>query len=193
MKVLILDNFDSFTYNLSHYVEALGAEVDVIRNDVLDLDIVTEYDRVILSPGPGLPVDAGCMPALISRYAGEIPILGICLGHQGIAEHFGATLFNMPEVIHGRSTPCIPCEEDSLFNGLPDRFEVGHYHSWAVTKADFPTSLVITSKSETGLILSFRHKTMDIRGLQFHPESILTPHGRRIIQNWLDGPISLTS
>jgi anthranilate synthase component 2 len=193
MKVLILDNFDSFTYNLSHYLGALGSNVDVIRNDALDLDKVTSYDRVILSPGPGLPSDAGCMHALINRYAGKLPILGICLGHQGIAEHFGAKLFNMTEVIHGRSTVCIPCEEDALFNGLPDHFDVGHYHSWAVSQNDFPKSLVITSKSDSGLILSFRHTSMDIKGLQFHPESILTPHGRRIIQNWLEGPISLTS
>lgn len=187
MKVLILDNYDSFTYNLSHYVEALGADVDVIRNDVLELATVKTYDKVILSPGPGMPADAGCMPELIAQFAGKLPILGVCLGHQGIGEHYGAKLFNMPKVLHGRPSYCSPCAEEAMFKGLPASFEVGHYHSWAISEADFPPELEVTSRNEDGIILSIRHRTVDIRGLQFHPESILTPEGRSMIQNWLNG------
>jgi len=191
MKILILDNQDSFTFNLAHYVDAMGAEVDVIRNDALDLDTVLSYDKVILSPGPGMPADAGCMPELISRFAGQIPLLGVCLGHQAIAEHFGGKLYNLLQVIHGHPTQCIPCASESMFKGLPASFQVGHYHSWAVSKEDFPEELQVTSYNEAGIIMSLCHRSLDMKGLQFHPESILTPEGRKMIENWLNQVIDV--
>jgi cytidylate kinase len=188
MKVLILDNYDSFTYNLKHYVEAWGAEVDVKRNDEIALDEVAGYDKIILSPGPGLPAHAGIMPELIAEYAGKIPLFGVCLGHQCIAEHFGGRLYNLPQVLHGQASICKVQKDDMLFKGLASSFEVGHYHSWVVDTEGFPhDELEITGLSEDGLIMSLRHRTMDVRGVQFHPESILTPHGRTLLYNWLDG------
>ena len=185
MKVVIIDNYDSFTYNLSHLVKELGAEVTVFRNDMFKLEQLESYDKIILSPGPGMPCEAGLLLDVIKCYAGKKPILGVCLGHQAIGESFGGKLTNLSEVYHGVATPCTITKKDYLFEGLPEKIEIGRYHSWVVDNDDFPDCLEVTSVSDEGYIMSLRHKEYDIRGIQYHPESVLTPDGKKIIENWL--------
>ena len=185
MKVVIIDNYDSFTYNLSHLVKELGADVMVYRNDQFELEQLANFDKIILSPGPGIPEEAGLLLDVIKHYAGKKPILGVCLGHQAIGESFGGKLINLSEVYHGVATPTTITVNDYLFEGLPKIIEVGRYHSWVVDKENLPDCLEITSVSDEGFIMSLRHKTYDILGIQYHPESVLTPEGKTIINNWL--------
>lgn len=184
-KILILDNYDSFTYNIVHLVNELGVETDVFRNDRITLEEVGQYDRIILSPGPGLPCEAGILPQVIQHYAPEKSILGICLGEQAIGECFGATLENLSEVYHGIHTPVQVTAEEKMFEGLGDHFEVGRYHSWVVSRKGLPDCLTVTAEDAHGQIMALAHKTYDVRGVQFHPESILTPQGKKMIANWL--------
>ncbi|NNE29768.1 MAG: aminodeoxychorismate/anthranilate synthase component II [Saprospiraceae bacterium] len=189
MQLLILDNYDSFTYNLMQYFQQLIPvdHVQVFRNDKISLDEVGEYDAIVLSPGPGLPKDAGIMPELIKRYAGSIPIFGVCLGEQAIAEAFGGTLYNLDRVYHGVETPIhITDTEESIFAGLSNPFQAGRYHSWAVTKEELPEDLIITAEDDQGVIMALRHKTFDVCGVQFHPESIMTNSGLKILENWIE-------
>lgn len=189
-KILIFDNYDSFTYNLLHTVQSLGhTDVDVIRNDRMTLEEVERYDKIILSPGPGLPEEAGLLLPLIERYAATKCILGVCLGHQAIGQLFGAKLENIPHVFHGVQTPAQIVAEDYLFAGLPEEMEVGRYHSWIVSRESFPSELQITALDKEGTIMALRHRTLDLHGVQFHPESILTPEGTTIIRNFLDYPV----
>ena len=204
MKILVFDNYDSFTYNLVHLVEKIIHEkVFVYRNDQIPLEKVKEYDKIILSPGPGIPEEAGLLLPLIKEYASSKSILGVCLGHQAIGQAFGGTLTNLTSVFHGVATPIkivkressIVNEKDSpftihhsrkdLFEGLPDVFDVGRYHSWVVDHENFPDELEITAEDETGFIMALQHKNYDIQGVQFHPESVLTPSGEAIMRNWL--------
>ncbi len=185
MKIAIIDNYDSFTYNLSHLVKELGAEVTVYRNDQFEMPVLQQFDKIILSPGPGIPSEAGLLLDVIKEYAGKKPILGVCLGHQAIGESFGAKLTNLSEVFHGVATPCHLTTRDYLFEGLPDTFEIGRYHSWVVDKDNLPECLEVTGVSDEGFIMSLRHKEYDIRGIQYHPESVLTSSGRQILNNWL--------
>lgn len=186
MKVLVFDNYDSFTYNLVHLVDAItGSRADVHRNDQLPLEEVGKYDKIILSPGPGIPAEAGHMLPLIRAYAPTKSILGVCLGHQAIGECFGAGLINLSTVYHGVATPIEILDHQGIFRGLPATIEVGRYHSWVVSDEDFPGELEITAKDESGMIMALRHRTHDLTGLQFHPESVLTPHGETILRNWL--------
>lgn len=185
MNIVIIDNYDSFTYNLSHLVKEAGCDVTVYRNDQFELDALEPFDKIILSPGPGIPSEAGLLLDVIRRYAGKKPILGVCLGHQAIGEAFGGELENLSEVFHGVATPAIVTCHDYIFDGLPEQLEVGRYHSWVVRNEGLPACLEVTSLSDEGYILSMRHKNYDIRGIQFHPESVLTPDGKKIISNWL--------
>lgn len=185
MHIVIIDNYDSFTYNLSHLIKELGAEVTVYRNDKFTLDQLEVFDKIVLSPGPGIPSEAGLLLDVIKAYAGKKPILGVCLGHQAIGENFGGQLTNLSEVYHGVATPTTRIVEDYIFEGLPEQIEVGRYHSWVVDQKDFPECLEVTSVSDEGFIMSLRHKEYDIRGIQYHPESVLTKDGRTILQNWL--------
>ncbi|GGF13344.1 aminodeoxychorismate/anthranilate synthase component II [Hymenobacter cavernae] len=190
MKILVLDNYDSFTYNLVQLLRELGYgdSTDVVRNDKIDLDKVDEYDAILLSPGPGVPSEAGLMPEVIRRYAPTKRMLGVCLGHQGIAESFGGQLYNLPAVLHGIATDAdIITGEDRLFHGLPTQFKVGRYHSWVVTPDTMPEELEITARDANGQVLALRHRKYDVRGVQFHPESILTEHGHQMLKNWLEG------
>jgi len=186
MKVIIIDNYDSFTYNLSHLLKELGAEVSVVRNDQFTMEQLEPFDKIILSPGPGIPSEAGLLLDVIKTYAGRKPILGVCLGHQAIGESFGASLENLSQVFHGVATPCTVTLPDYLFDGLPDTFEVGRYHSWVVAEEGLPACLQVTSRSPEGHIMSLRHSDYDVRGIQYHPESILTPNGKAILTNWLN-------
>jgi anthranilate synthase component II len=187
MKILLLDNYDSFTYNIAHYLRELtGQEIPVVRNDQIRMEEVEAYDCIVLSPGPGLPADAGIMPELIRRFAPTKRILGICLGMQAIGEVFGGTLINLPSVFHGvATTATILTPEEILFKGLPKKIEVGRYHSWVVDEKTLPPDLEITAIDESGRIMALRHKKFDVRGVQFHPESVLTPDGKKMISNWL--------
>ena len=185
MKIVIIDNYDSFTYNLSHLVKELGAEVTVLRNDQFSLDEIETYSKIILSPGPGIPSEAGLLLDVIKTYAGRKPILGVCLGHQAIGEAFGGKLENLSNVFHGVATPCHLTSDDALFFGISKDFTVGRYHSWVVSKEAFPDCLEITAESDDGQIMALKHKTLNVRGIQFHPESILTPDGKKMLQNWL--------
>jgi len=186
-KILLFDNYDSFTYNLLHVVKSLGYNnIDVVRNDQIPLDEVDQYDKILLSPGPGIPCEAGILLPLIKKYAPTKSILGVCLGHQAIGETFGAKLINLDNVYHGVQTPIIIEKEDLLFKGLSQTFVAGRYHSWAIDTEGFPEELEITAKDESGQIMALRHKTYDVRGIQFHPESVLTPQGSTIIKNWLE-------
>lgn len=185
MKVVIIDNYDSFTFNLSHLVKELGVEVSVFRNDQFSMDALADYDKIILSPGPGIPSEAGQLLDVIHTYAGRKPILGVCLGHQAIGEAFGGHLTNLKEVFHGVATPVHILGQDYLFNGLPSSIIVGRYHSWVVDRNGLPDCLEVTSVSDEGYIMSLRHKVFDIRGIQYHPESVLTQDGSTIISNWL--------
>lgn len=186
IKVVIIDNYDSFTYNLSHLVKELGAEVTVYRNDQFEMAQLEDFDKIILSPGPGIPSEAGLLLDVIRAYAGRKPILGVCLGHQAIGEVYGAKLTNLSTVFHGIDTPAhVIVPNEYLFNGLPTTFQVGRYHSWVVDTDGFPDCLEVTSVSDEGYIMSLRHRELDIRGIQYHPESILTTEGKHIIGNWL--------
>ena len=185
MKIAIIDNYDSFTYNLSHLVKELGAEVTVLRNDQFELADLEPYLKIILSPGPGIPSEAGLLCDVIRTYADHKPILGVCLGHQAIGEVFGGKLENLSDVFHGVATEGTQFGNDALFSGLPNRITMGRYHSWVVSKEGFPECLEITAESDEGQIMALRHKTLNVRGIQFHPESVLTPDGRKMLQNWL--------
>lgn len=186
IKILLFDNYDSFTYNLVHAIKSLGYEnVDVYRNDKIELSQIDLYDKIILSPGPGLPSEAGIMMEVIKKYAGKKSILGVCLGHQAIAEVFGAKLENIATVFHGVQTAIKIMKEDYLFAGLPNEILAGRYHSWIVSKSDFPDELEVTAVDKAGDIMALKHKTLDLHGVQFHPESMLTPDGVQIIQNFL--------
>ena len=191
MKILVFDNYDSFTYNLVHLVEKITHEkVDVHRNDQLPMEKVKDYDKIILSPGPGIPEEAGLLLPLIKEYASSKPILGVCLGHQAIGQAFGGKLINLSSVFHGVATKIEVRSRESgvsspLFDGLPNELEVGRYHSWVVSKENFPDTLEITAEDESGMIMGLQHKTFDVQGVQFHPESVLTPMGEEIMRNWL--------
>lgn len=186
MKVFLIDNYDSFTYNLSLLVKHVtGVRPVVKRNDELTIEELEDYDKLLLSPGPGLPPDAGLLMPIIEKYAATKSILGICLGHQAIGQVFGATLENIQEVFHGKATRIIPDKQAALFRGLADSFEGGRYHSWVVSERCFPDSLLITAKDDLELIMAVRHKEFDVQGIQFHPESMLTPDGKTILANWL--------
>ncbi|MEO7210909.1 MAG: aminodeoxychorismate/anthranilate synthase component II [Chitinophagaceae bacterium] len=189
-KILVFDNYDSFTYNLVHLIEKiLHAKVDVVRNDQITLEEVDAYDKIILSPGPGIPSEAGLLLPLIKKYHATKPILGVCLGHQAIAEALGGSLINLEDVFHGIATPVQiinrPEDGNDIFKNIPDTFEAGRYHSWIVDEKTLPAELIVTAKDQHNLIMAFRHKTFQLYGVQFHPESILTPCGEQIIRNWL--------
>ena len=186
MKILVFDNYDSFTYNLVHLVEKITRDkVEVHRNDKIPLEKVKEYDKIILSPGPGIPDEAGLLLPLIKEYASSKSILGVCLGHQAIGQAFGGTLVNLTSVYHGVATSCALRSISPLFDGLPETIEVGRYHSWVVDNTNFPTVLDITATDESNYIMGLQHKSYDVQGVQFHPESILTPLGEAIMRNWL--------
>lgn len=185
MKIVIIDNYDSFTYNLSHLLKELGAEVDVVRNDKFELKDLEQYDKIVLSPGPGIPSEAGLLLEVIRTYAGRKPILGVCLGHQAIGEVFGASLENLKEVYHGVQTEGTQMGNDYIFDGLPERVMMGRYHSWVVAKDSVPECLEVTAMSDDGEIMAMRHRQYDIHGIQFHPESVLTPEGKTIVGNFL--------
>ncbi len=189
MKILVLDNYDSFTYNLVHILRelGLGSSAEVHRNDKIELDAIEAFDKIMLSPGPGIPKDAGIMPELIKTFGPRKSILGVCLGHQAIAEAFGAQLYNLPSVFHGVTTQVrVIDKEEQLFASLPDVFTVCRYHSWVVRQEELPADLRITVTGEEGRIMGLRHKSYDVRGVQFHPESIMTEHGVKMINNWLN-------
>ena len=185
MKIVIIDNYDSFTYNLSHLVKELGAEVTVVRNDQFHLEELEQYSKIILSPGPGIPSEAGLLLDVIRTYAGKKPILGVCLGHQAIGEVFGAKLENLSDVFHGVATPCHIVADDPIFSGLERDITIGRYHSWVVSREDLPDCLEVTAESDEGQIMALRHRELNVRGIQFHPESVLTPDGRKMLQNWM--------
>jgi len=196
MKIVIIDNYDSFTYNLSHLVKELGADVTVVRNDQFVLNELEQFDKIILSPGPGIPSEAGLLLDVIRMYAGKKPILGVCLGHQAIGEAFGGKLENLSDVFHGVATPChilssqhsdgSDMAADPLFATLPATITVGRYHSWVVSKEDFPACLEVTAESDEGQIMALRHREYPVYGIQFHPESVLTPEGKIIIKNYIN-------
>ena len=186
MKVIIIDNYDSFTYNLAHLVKELGADVTVWYNDCFKLSQIAAFDKILLSPGPGLPSEAGLLLDVIRVYADSKSILGVCLGHQAIAEVYGGGLLNLPNVYHGIASMGTQLGNDPIFIGLPEQIAMGRYHSWVVNRADFPDILDITALSNDGQIMGLKHKHYDLHGIQFHPESILTPQGRVIIRNWLE-------
>lgn len=185
MKTVIIDNYDSFTYNLAHLVKELGAEVSVVRNDQFRLSELKPFDKIILSPGPGIPTEAGLLMDVVDAYAPVKPILGVCLGHQAIGEYFGGKLTNLSQVFHGIASTISITAPDYIYKELPAQVQVGRYHSWVVDNEGLPDCLEVTSVSEEGQIMSLRHKQYDVRGIQYHPESVLTPEGRKIIANWL--------
>ena len=187
MKILLFDNYDSFTYNLVHLVKELGyADVEVHRNDKITLEEVEKFDKIILSPGPGIPSESGLLLPLIKKFAGKKPIFGVCLGQQAIGEAFGGKLSNLEDVYHGVATQAKIVAKDYIFNGLDENIEVGRYHSWIVSCDDFPAELEITAVDDNGQIMALRHKEYDIHGVQFHPESVLTPKGKEIVKNFLN-------
>lgn len=188
MKILVLDNYDSFTYNLVYIIRDLGygAQMDIFRNDKISLDEVENYDKILLSPGPGVPEDAGIMPALLKRYSPTKDIFGVCLGHQAIGEAFGSGLINLTEVVHGVASK-VKIQPDPVFAGIPETFTVGRYHSWVIDESTLPECLEVIAKTPDGQIMAVRHTAFKVRGVQFHPESILTEHGVRMVQNWLEG------
>lgn len=187
MKIVVIDNYDSFTYNLVHYLEDLHCEVTVFRNDEFYMDELKDFDKILLSPGPGIPDEAGLLKEVIKTFAPTKSILGVCLGQQAIGEVFGGTITNLEKVYHGVASKVTLINSDEvLFRNLPNEFEVGRYHSWVVSKNDFPEVLEITSVDEQGQIMSLQHKKYDVRGVQFHPESVLTPLGKKILENWIN-------
>jgi anthranilate synthase component 2 len=186
VKILVIDNYDSFTYNLVHIIRALGYSMDIYRNDKIKVEEIGKYDKILLSPGPGIPDEAGIMKQVVKEYGSSKSILGICLGHQGIAEVYGATLFNIPKVLHGvTSTGLVRDREEYLFKNVSESFQATHYHSWAVVPESMPPDLKITAVNTEGLMMGLSHVRNDVRGLQFHPESIMTPEGPKMIKNWL--------
>ena len=186
MKILLLDNYDSFTFNLVHIVKELGYEIDVVRNDKIALEAVDAYDKILLSPGPGIPEEAGILLPLIERYAPTKSILGVCLGEQAIGQVFGAKLINLQEVYHGISSVIDVVADEPLFKGMGNPFMGGRYHSWVVDRENLPECLEVTAiERESRQIMALRHKEYDVKGIQFHPESVLTPNGKTIIENWL--------
>ena len=186
MKILVLDNYDSFVYNLVYILKELGANVDVIRNDKIDLQKVVEYDKILLSPGPGIPSEAGIMMELLNEYKTTKSILGVCLGHQAIGEAFGSKLLNMGEVLHGVTTECIITDpHEVLFKDIPGEFQVCRYHSWTVVPETMPTDLKITALDSKGYVMAAAHQKYDVRGVQFHPEAYLTEYGVKMMQNWV--------
>ena len=184
-KVLVIDNYDSFTYNLVHYLEEMNCEVHVKRNDRLELEQVEAFDRIVLSPGPGIPDEAGLLKPIIARFAAEKRIFGVCLGQQAIAEVFGGSLVNLDRVYHGVATEIEVVKPDYIFNGLPQRLRVGRYHSWVVNP-ELPECLEATARDDRGGIMALRHRQYDVRAVQFHPESVLTPEGKKMLANWLN-------
>jgi len=187
IKILVIDNYDSFVYNLVHYLEELDCVVTVKRNDQLKLEEVADYDKVLLSPGPGIPDEAGLLKAIIKEYAPSKSMFGVCLGQQAIGEVFGGSLINLDKVFHGVATSAKQVVDDEpLFKDVPKEFEIGRYHSWVVAPEDFPEELEITSVDDNGQIMSLRHRKYDVRGVQFHPESVLTPEGKKMIKNWVN-------
>jgi anthranilate synthase component II len=186
-RIVLIDNYDSFTYNLVHYLEDLNCEVLVLRNDEFELEELAKFDAIVLSPGPGIPSEAGKLKQVVLTYASSKKILGICLGQQAIGEVFGGSLINLDKVYHGvASIITVTVTDESLFYNLPKQLEVGRYHSWAINPMEFPDALEVTSLSENGEIMSIRHKIYDLKGVQFHPESILTPHGKTLLSNWIN-------
>lgn len=187
MKILVFDNYDSFTYNLVHLVGKISdAEIEVRRNDEIPLEEIKAFDKIILSPGPGIPSEAGLLLPLIREYASSKSILGVCLGHQAIGEAFGGTLTNLSTVYHGVATNCyLSKDENTLFRGLPECINVGRYHSWIVDDKNLPGELEVTARDGNNYIMGMQHKRFDVRGVQFHPESVLTPDGETIMRNWL--------
>ena len=187
-KVLVIDNYDSFTYNLVHYLEDLNCDVTVVRNDKLTLDDVEPFDKIVLSPGPGIPDEAGLLKPIIKRFAPTKSILGVCLGQQAIGEVFGGSLINLDDVYHGVATKVnITVDDESLFAGMDKEIEVGRYHSWVVNP-NLPDCLEATSVDVNGQVMSLRHKVYDVKGVQYHPESVLTPNGKQILRNWINSP-----
>lgn len=185
-KILVFDNYDSFTYNLVQMIEQIvGEKVDVFRNDEIALEDIAKYDKIVLSPGPGVPEEAGILLDLIKTYAPTKSIMGVCLGQQAIAEAFGGSLCNLSNVFHGIASEATQVGEHKIFQNLPKKLQVGRYHSWAVNKEDFPEELEITSEDENGIIMSLKHKKYDVHAVQYHPESILTQEGRKILENFL--------
>ncbi|GAB2630495.1 anthranilate synthase component II [Belliella aquatica] len=184
MKILVLDNYDSFTYNLVYIIRQLGYEMDIYRNDKINLSDIDVYDKILLSPGPGIPSEAGVMPELLKEYGTTKDILGICLGHQAIGEAFGGDLINLSEVVHGLASE-VTVEEDLLFQGLPKQFKIGRYHSWVINEQTLSPDLEVIARTPDGQIMGVRHNKLKVRGLQFHPESVLTEHGVQMMKNWL--------
>ncbi len=187
-KLLVIDNYDSFTYNLVHILEAVGSyKVEVKRNDKVNSEYALGYDKIVLSPGPGIPSEAGNMPEIIKAIAFQKPILGVCLGHQALTEHFGGTIFNLPKVYHGIEGQLIRTDDNCpILSGIQKKFQAGRYHSWASEKSNFPSELIITSEDKNGEIMSFRHESLPVYGVQFHPESIMTPEGKLMMENFLN-------
>lgn len=185
IRVAVIDNYDSFTYNLVHLVRKLGGNVTVFRNDQFELDVLKDFDKLLLSPGPGIPSEAGLLTNVIRTYAASKPILGVCLGHQAIGEVFGGNLTNLSEVFHGVATEGTNLQRDYIFDNLPRRITMGRYHSWVVDRDSLPQCLEVTAESDEGYIMALRHKEYDVHGIQFHPESVLTPMGETIVGNWL--------
>ena len=185
MKIVIIDNYDSFTYNLSHLIKEIGADVTVIRNDQFTLNQLMPFDKIVLSPGPGIPSEAGLLLDVIKTYAGKKPILGVCLGHQAIGEVFGGQLENLSDVFHGVATEGTQFSNDYIFEGLTKRITMGRYHSWVVSRENFPSCLEVTAVSDEGHIMALKHKNFDIHGIQFHPESVLTPEGKTMVKNFI--------
>lgn len=184
MNILVIDNYDSFTFNLVHYLEELDCEVTVKRNDQFELSEAAAFDKIVLSPGPGIPDEAGLLKPVIEKYAKTIPMLGVCLGHQAIAEVFGGTLTNLSTVFHGVASTMTVLQDDPLFAGLSQSFDVGRYHSWVVNKP-LPKGFVLLAEEENGQVMAFKHDTYPIYGVQFHPESVLTPDGKKLLKNWV--------
>ncbi|MFN4764452.1 anthranilate synthase component II [Gillisia sp. Q332] len=193
VNVLVIDNYDSFVYNLVHYLEEFDCVVTVRRNDELDLEFVEQFDKILLSPGPGIPDEAGLLKAIVEKYAPTKSILGVCLGQQAIGEVFGGKLINLESVYHGIATSIkTTVTDEELFYGLESEFEVGRYHSWVVDQ-NLPDCLEATSYDEKGQVMSLRHREYDVRGVQFHPESVLTPNGKKMIANWINTPAPMPS
>ncbi|OPZ01824.1 MAG: Aminodeoxychorismate/anthranilate synthase component 2 [Bacteroidetes bacterium ADurb.BinA395] len=191
MKLLVFDNYDSFTYNLVHIVKKLGfTDVEVHRNDRISLEEINRFDKIILSPGPGVPSESGILLELIKTYAASKSIFGVCLGVQAIAEAFGGSLLNLPQVYHGIASEVSIFDDEVLFRNLPETITAGRYHSWVVNDSTLPPCLQVTAKDEQGTIMALKHRTLDVRGVQFHPESVLTPLGEQILKNWLEFPLS---
>ncbi|MXV51573.1 aminodeoxychorismate/anthranilate synthase component II [Pedobacter sp. HMF7647] len=187
MKILVIDNYDSFTFNLVHLLNECGYEATVWRNDKFEIEDVAGFDKILLSPGPGIPSEAGLLLDVIKTYAPQKSILGICLGMQAIGEVFGGSLYNLSRPVHGRATTMqVTDKSENLFRDLPESFKIGRYHSWAVNDHDLPEQLTVTSRDADGVMMSLKHRSFDVRGVQFHPESVLTEHGKEMIKNWLE-------